>query len=100
MSITKPPVISENFGRSGLSELECKALHDEAYRLMVDDRAAAVGQAEDDDGVKCVHVLDVHGDRYTVARNAGAYLLLDPGFRIIAVSKRFDDILEALRNRL
>ena len=98
MSVVKPPVISEIFGRSGLSEFECKALHDEAYRLMVDGRAMGVGQDEDEDGIKCVYVLDLHGNHYTVARNAAAYLLLGPGLGVIGVSRRFDDILEALRN--
>ncbi len=100
LSVVKPPVISEIFGRSGLSEFECKALHDEAYRLMVDGRALGVGEDEDEDGIKCVYVLDVHGNRYTVARNAGACLLLGPGLGIIEVSRRFDDVLEALRNSL
>ncbi len=79
MSVVKPPVISEIFGRSGLSKFECKALHDEAYRLMVDGRALGIGQDEDED----VYVLDVYGNRYTVARNVGACLLLGPGLEII-----------------
>ncbi len=36
---------------SGLSDAEAKALHDEAYRLMVDARVLGVGQQEDDDGI-------------------------------------------------
>ena len=67
---------------------------------MVDGRALGVIQDEDEDGIKCVYVLDVHGNRYTVVRNAGAYLILDPGLEIIEVSRRFDDVLEALRNSL
>ncbi len=47
-----------------------------------------------------VYVLDVHGNRYTVARNAGACLLLGPDLGIIEVSRRFDDVFEALRNSL
>ncbi len=98
MSVVKPPVISEIFRRSGLSEFECKAFHEVAFRLMVDGRALGVGQDEDEDGIKCVYVLDVRGNRYTVVRNAGAYLLLDPALGIIEASKRFDDVLEVLRN--
>ena len=75
MSVVKPPVISEIFGRSGLCEFECKALHEAAYRLMVDGRALGVVQDEDEDGIKCVYVLDIHGNRYTVVRNAGTCLL-------------------------
>ncbi len=100
MSVVKPPVISEIFGRSCLSDFECKAVNDEAYRLMVDGRALGVGQDEDEGGIKCVFVLDVHGDRYTVVRNAGTCLLLGPGLEIIEVSRRFNDVLEALRNSL
>ena len=40
------------------------------------------------------------GDRYTVARNAGAYLLIDPALGIIELSRQLDDVLEALRNSL
>ena len=98
MSVVKPPVISEIFGRFGLSEFERKAVHEEAYRLMIDGRALGVGQ--DEDGIKCVYVLDVHGNRYTFARNAATYLLLGPGLGVIGVSRRFDDVLEALRNSL
>ncbi len=47
LSVVKPPVISEIFGRAGLSDIECKALHEVAYRLMVDGRALGVGQDED-----------------------------------------------------
>ncbi len=100
MSVVKPPVISEIFGRSGLCEFECKAFHEVAFRLMVDGRALGVGQDEDVDGIRCVYVLDLHGNRYTVARNAEACLVLGPGLEIIEVSRRFDDVLEALRNSL
>lgn len=100
MSVIRPPDIAELVGPSGLSDGECKAIHDEAYRLMIDDRALGVGQDEDDDGIKCVFVLDVKGDRYTIARNVGAYLLIDPALGIIELSERFDDVLEALRSSL
>ncbi len=85
---------------SGLSDAESQALHDEAYRLMVDARVLGVGQQEDDDGITCVYILDMGGQRYTATRNAGAYVLLDPAMGIIAVSKRFDPILQALRDSL
>ncbi len=85
---------------SGLSDAESKALHDEAYRLMVDARVLGVGQQEDDDGITCVYILDMGGHRYTAARNAGAYLLLDPALGIVAISKQFDPILQALRDSL
>ncbi len=85
---------------SGLSDAEAKALHDEAYRLMVDARVLGVGQQEDDEGITCVYLLDMDGQRYTAARNAGAYVLLDPAMGIVAVSKQFDPILQALRDSL
>ncbi len=85
---------------SGLSDAESEALHDEAYRLMADARVLGVGQQEDDDGITCVYVLDKGGQRYTAARNAGAYLLLDPALRIVTISKQFDPILQALRDSL
>ena len=85
---------------SGLSDAEAKALHDEAYRLMVDERVLGVGQQEDDEGITCVYLLDMDGQRYTAARNAGAYVLLDPAMGIVAVSKQFDPILQALRDSL
>ncbi len=85
---------------SGLSDTESEALHDEAYRLMVDARVLGVGRQEDDDGITCVYILDMGGHRYTAARNAGAYLLLDPALRIVTISKQFDPILQALRDSL
>ena len=39
MSSIRPPIIAELLGSSGLSDDECKAIHDEAYRLMVDGRS-------------------------------------------------------------
>ena len=98
VSVIRPSSIADLLEPSGLSGGECRAIHDEAYRLMVGDRAIGVGQDEDEDGIKCVYVLDVRGNRYTVVRNAGAYLLLDPALGIIEASKRFDDVLEVLRN--
>ncbi len=98
MSVIRPPNMAETLSSSGLNDDECKAIHDEAYRLMVGDRAIGVGQDEDEDGINCVYVLDVHGNRYTVVRNAGAYLLLDPALGIIEASNRFDDVLEVLRD--
>ncbi len=100
MSVIRPPSITELLGSSGLSDRECKAIHDEAYRLMVDGRSLGVGEEEHEGGFKIVFVLDIHGNRYTIARNVGAYLLLDPAFGIIAVRRRFDDVVEELRNSL
>ena len=100
VSVVLPSTIADLLGSSGLSGGECKIIHDEAYRLMIDDRAMGVGQDEDEDGTKCVYVLDVHGNRFTVVRNAGAYLLLDPAFGIIAVNRRFDDVVAELRKSL
>ncbi len=96
----RPSTIADFLGSSGLSDVECNTIHDEAYRLMVLDRATGVGQYEYEDRITCVYVLDVHGNRYTVVRNAGAYLLLDPALGIIEMSKRFDDVLEMLKNSL
>ncbi len=98
MSVIRPPDIAELLRFAGLSDAECKAVHDEAYRLMVDGRSMGVGEEEHEAGVKTVFVLDVLGAGYTVARNAGAYLLVGPAQEFIAVSRRFDDILEAVRN--
>ena len=66
----------------------------------LDARVLGVGQEEDDDGITCVYVLDKGGQRYTAARNAGAYLLLDPALGIVAISKQFDRILQALKESL
>ncbi len=85
---------------SGLSDAESEALHDEAYRLMADARVLGVGQEVDDDGITCVYLLDMDGQRYTAARNVGAYVLLDPAMGIVAVSNQFDPILQALRDSL
>ncbi len=51
-------------------------------------------------GIMCVYVLDKGGQRYTAAWNAGAYLLLDPALGIVAISKQFDRILQALKDSL
>ena len=100
MSVIRPPSIAELLGSSGLSDDECKAIHDEAYRLMAEGRSLGVGEEEQEGGFKNVFILDVHGNRYTIARNAGTYLLLDPVFGIISVNRRFDDVIEELRKSL
>ena len=100
MSVVRPPKIAEFIGSTGLSKAESKALHDAAYRLMVDGRSLGVGEEEYDDGVLCVFVLDIRGDRYLVARDAGAYLLVDPALGIIAENHEFDVVLEELKNAI
>ena len=100
MSVIRSNSNVELLGSTGLSEEECKAVHEEAYRLMADGRSLGVGEEEQDGGFKNVFVLDVLGNRFTVARNVGAYLLMDPAFGIIAVAKLFDEIVEELRHCL
>ncbi len=100
MSVIRPPNVAELSPSSGLNDGECKAIHDEAYRLMVDGRSLGVGQEEHDGGSRKVFVLDVHGNRYTITCDAGTYLLLDPELGIIAANREFDDIVEELRNSL
>ena len=100
MSVIRPNSNVELLDSSGLTDDECKAVHDEAYRLMADGRSLGVGEEEQDGGIKNVFVLDVLGNRFTIARNVGAYFLLDPAFGIIAVAKFFDDVVEELRNSL
>ncbi len=100
MSVIRPPSIAELLVSSGLSDGECKAVHDEAYRLMAEGRSLGVGEEQQEGGFKNVFILDLHGYRYTIARNAGTYLLLDPAFGIIAVNRRFDDVIEELRKSL
>ena len=67
---------------------------------MVDGRSLGVGAEEQDNGNKMVFVLDGFGNRYTVTRNAGAYLILDPAFGIIAAFHALDEIVEELKNCL
>ena len=100
MSVIRPPNVAELLPSSGLNDGECKAIHDEAYRLMVDGRSLGVGAEVHDGGEKIVFVVDVHGNRYTITRDAGTYLLLDPALGIIAANAQFDVIVEELRNSL
>ncbi len=100
MSVIRPPNNVNCLDSSGLSDDECKAIYDEAYRFMADGRSLGIGEEHQDGGIKVVFVLDLHGNRYTISRNVGAYLLLDPAFGIIAVRSRFDDVVEELRKSL
>jgi hypothetical protein len=100
VSVIHPPDTADTKSLSGLSEGECAALHGEAYRLMVDGRSLGVGAEVQDNGDKMVFVLDGHGNRFTVTRNAGAYLILDPAFGIIAVFVQFSDAMEELASIL
>ena len=99
MSFVRSSSFADLLRPSGLTDGECRSIHDVAYRLMVDDRSLGVGEVEEEGGGKNVFVLDIHGNRYTFARNVGTYLLFDPVFRIVAVSRQFDDVLEALGSR-
>ena len=100
MSVTRPPNMAETLPSSGLNDDECKAIHDEAYRLIVEGRSLGVGAELHDGDENSVFVLDVHGNRYTIARESGTYLLLDPAFGIIAANKQLDDVIEELRSSL
>ena len=100
MSVIRPPNVAELLPSSGLSDGECTAIHDEAYRLMVDGRSLGVGSEVQESGEKMIFVLDVNGNRYTITRNAGTYLLLDPAFGIIAVFRQFNEVVEELRHSL
>ena len=100
MSVIRPPNVAELLPASGLNDDECKAIHDEAYRLMVDGRSLGVGAEVHDGDKNIVFVLDVHGNRYTIMRDAGTYLLLDPALGVIAANTQFDAVVEELRNSL
>ena len=67
---------------------------------MADGRSLGIGQEEEDIGFKNVFVLDALGNRYTIARNVGAYLLLDPAYGIIVMANTFEDVVQELRNSL
>ena len=95
MSVIRPPNVAELLPSSGLNDDEC-----EAYRLMVEGRALGVGAEVHDGDETVVFVLDVHGNRYTIVRDAGRYLLLDPAFGIIATNRQFHDVIEELRRSL
>ena len=100
MSVIRPSNAAEQLTSSGLSDDECTAIHDAAYRLMVDGRSLGVGSEFQDGIVKMIFVLDVQGNRYTITRNAGTYLLLDPAFGIIAVFNQFKEVVEELKSSL
>jgi hypothetical protein len=100
VSVIRPPKIAELLWSAGLRDEERRAVHDEAYRLMIDGRSLGVGEEEREGGFTDVFVLDITGNRYTVTRNSGAYLLLDPALGVIAVNEHFDDVVEALRSSL
>jgi hypothetical protein len=100
VSVVRTPAIAEFIGTSGLSDDESNAVHDEAYRLMVDGRSLGVGAEEYEDGLKFVFVLDIQGNRYLVVRDVGAYLLVDPALGIIAESGEFDQVLQELKNSI
>ncbi len=100
VSVIRPSNDVELLPSSGLNDGECKAIHDEAYRLMVDGRSLGVGAEVHDGGKNIVFVLDVHGNRYTIMRDAGTYLLFDPALGIIAANTQLDAIVEDLRTSL
>ena len=100
MSVIHPLNADELHSTSGLTDGECTAIHNEAYRLMVDGRSLGVGAEVQDNGDKMIFVIDVQGNRYSITRNAGAYILLDPAFGIIAAFAQFHEIMDELKNSL
>ena len=100
MSVVRSPNNVECLDSTGLSDDECGVIRGEAYRLMADGRSLGIGEELIEDGAKSVFVLDGHGNRYTVARNVGAYLLLDPAFGVISVRRQFAEIVQDLRTSI
>ena len=100
VSFIHPPSVADPQGSLGLSDDECQAIHDQAYRLMADGLSLGIGVGEQDGGFKMVFVLDIRGDRYTIARGADTYVLFDPALGIIASNSRLDDVLGELRNSM
>ena len=77
----------------GLTEQECEAVHAEACALMYQGRATGVSIHHDG---QYMCVFDRCGEWYFIGREEGVCYLFDHNKTIVAQSRRFSDVLEAL----
>ncbi len=77
----------------GLTKQECEAVHAEACALMYQGRATGVS-IHNDGQYMCV--FDRCGEPYFIGREEGVCYLFDHNETMVAQSRRFGDVLEAL----
>ncbi len=77
----------------GLTEQECDAVQAEAYDLMLQGRATGVS-IHNDGQYMCV--LDADGEPYAIRRENGVCYLSDPDETMLAHSRQFENVLQAL----
>jgi hypothetical protein len=76
-----------------MTEDECNAALAEAYVLIKDNHANAVGV--EDDG-RYIVVLDCRGEPYSIRRTENAYYLLDRQKIVVSCSQQFEEVLGTL----
>jgi hypothetical protein len=77
----------------GLTEQECDTVQTEAYDLML--RGQATGVSIHNDG-QYMCVFDGNGQPYAIGREDSVFYLSDPEEKMIAYSRQFQDVLQAL----
>lgn len=93
MAIIVPFPVEKAAPVSGLTQQECEAVQAEAYDLMVQGRVSGIS----------IHihgpymcVFDADGEPYAIGRDEGVCYLSDPDEHMIAHSRQFDNVLQAL----
>jgi hypothetical protein len=81
----------------GLTEQECDAVQAEAYDLMLEGQVTGVSIHNDG---QCMCVFDGNGSPYTIGREEGVYYLTNPDENMIAHSRQFENVLQALETLL
>ncbi|MDA0990484.1 MAG: hypothetical protein O3A51_07010 [Verrucomicrobia bacterium] len=77
----------------GLTEEERDAVQAEGYDLMLQGHATGVS-IHNDGQYMCV--FDGNGEPYAIGREAGVCYLYDPDETMLAHSRRFENVLQAL----
>ncbi len=84
-------------GAAGLSEAECREVQNEAFGLMLRDRAISVGHQSHE--MRGARIL-IHcgpGPAHAFERRRGLYYLFGGDRRVVAVSESFGRVLAAVR---
>ena len=82
----------------GLTEDEFHTLEQEAFLLLIQDRAICVARQLDDVLGVCIKIFGENSRSHTVARSDRTYYILDPDRNVLAESRSFDRMLKLVQS--
>jgi len=97
MLITELDVEIKSETAPGLSDDESHMIEQEAFRLLIQDRAICVGRQLDDDFGVNIKIFGETNRWHTIGRRHGAYYILDPDQNVLVECESFIRLLKMVQ---